>query len=726
MKKNTIPVLLFSLFVLSGNLVAQNTDLVWAHQLGNNFNDKYSASTVDQNSNILSVGQYTFLVDADPGDAVYELDNNGRVFIQKLDINSNFIWAKSIIANTGTNLKAKDIATDLNNNVISIGTFGGATDFDPSEEVYELEPEGYNDTFIHKMDSDGNFLWIVHFGSNTLNAPVANATDDEGNIYLTGTFMGEFDFNPDPDEEVILNSYEMSEFASAAVYVMKLNPDGEFLWAYSIPNDGKGGLPSDIKADVDGNVYVTGYFTANTNFGMAGSDEFHLGSHDAYLVKYDTNGNFQWIQIIDSPGFNKGVAIAIGDNGTLYSTGSFSSTNVDFDPSEDEFLLSASGFYEDIYVQKLNTAGELLWAKAINGEGTNTPNDISVEKSGDYNVFITGMFSETADFDPNDGIYELTATSSAGTWGNNMFVEKLSPSGTFDWAIQIENSNNNIPESVISLSDGGVMISGQFSTQADFDPSDNVFEMTSDGLSDGFIAKYIYCLDETFVISENNLAHVNAECVVETLTAPTAHNGCGIFFQGTPDISLPITEEGDYTINWTYENNDGLTLTQTQELTLNFINTEIINMGDHLSAAPGYSYQWIDCDNGNAEIPGATNQDFYPGTSGYFALKITNNEGCFFNTPCQHYFAVGLTENEFTSHINIYPNPTSANISIDFDQQYENLNIRMLDIFGKQIQQWNFQQSDKTELLIQASKGWYFIEIENEFGEIARTKILKN
>ena len=728
MKKNTTLVLLFLVTSLYINLYAQDVDLVWAHKLGNNFNDKYSASTIDSESNIISIGQYTYTVDADPGVPVFNLDNDGRVFIQKLDVNGNFIWTKTFSPENINNLKAMDVATDKDDNIFTLGSFGVATDFDPSEDEFTLYPTGNFDTYIQKMDADGNFLWAINFGGLTLNKPIANATDDAGNVYITGIFIGTFDFNPDQNEELFLDSYEMSSIASAAAYVMKLSPDGEILWAYSIPNDGKGGQPNDIKAADDGSVYITGYFTANTDFGMASEDEIYFGTHDAYLVKFDTDGHYQWINIVNSNGFNIGKAIAVDDNHNIYNVGHFSGSNIDFDPSDDgEILLDAIGFANDIYIQKLNADGDVLWAKAIGGEGTDTPYDVSVEKYGSYNPHITGVFAKTVDFDPSDdGVYELSTIGVSDSYGTNMFVQSLSVDGDFEWAVQVGNSPNAEPHSIVSLIDGGAMISGNFSTVSDFDPSDNTYDLIPSGLADGFIAKYVQCFDETFALTEGILPTIYAECAVEILPVPTANNSCAIFYNGTPNIDLPITEEGEYSILWTYENNDGLMLTQAQDLTLNYISTEILNMGDHLAAeAAGYSYQWIDCNNSNYEIPGANSQNFYPETSGNYALKISNNNGCTFNTPCESFYAISISENEINNKITIYPNPNSGNISLQFNKTYTSLDISVIDILGNEVQHQKLKDVDKTNLTLDIADGWYLIEVYNEYGTIHRQKILK-
>ncbi|MCF6285500.1 MAG: hypothetical protein L3K26_09955, partial [Candidatus Hydrogenedentes bacterium] len=122
---------------------------------------------------------------------------------------------------------------------------------------------------------------------------------------------------------------------------------------------------------------------------------------------------------------DEGLAVAVDGAGNVYTTGYFQGT-VDFDPGAGVSNLTSAGT-KDIFVQKLDSAGNFVWAKGFGGTDNDRGFGIVVDASG--NVFSTGEFSGTVDFDPGLGVTEL---SSAG--GLDVFVQKLDAAGDFVWA----------------------------------------------------------------------------------------------------------------------------------------------------------------------------------------------------------------------------------------------------------------------------------------------------
>src|SRR6185369_16966117 len=164
-----------------------------------------------------------------------------------------------------------------------------------------------------------------------------------------------------------------------------------------------------------------------------------------------------------------GYSITVDDSGNVYTTGRFQGT-ADFDPGAGTFnLTSSSG--SDIFISKLDADGSFVWAKKL---GTGTGHSIAHDHSG--NIYSTGEFSGTSDFDPGAGIFNLT---SAGL--DDIFISKLDASGNFVWAkrvggTQLDNSYS------ISVNDSGyVYITGFFFGTADFDPGAGSFTLTSAG-----------------------------------------------------------------------------------------------------------------------------------------------------------------------------------------------------------------------------------------------------
>src|SRR5690606_9459529 len=134
---------------------------------------------------------------------------------------------------------------------------------------------------------------------------------------------------------------------------------------------------------------------------------------DIFISKLDTNGNFLWAKSMGGVSGDYGSSITTDSSGHIYTTGAFTGT-ADFDPGVDEFELTSTGG-TDIFISKLDTNGNFLWAKSMGGASADNGNSITVDSAG-Y-IYTTGDFQGTADFDPGSGTSNLV---SAG--GTDIFI----------------------------------------------------------------------------------------------------------------------------------------------------------------------------------------------------------------------------------------------------------------------------------------------------------------
>ena len=124
-------------------------------------------------------------------------------------------------------------------------------------------------------------------------------------------------------------------------------------------------------------------------------------------------------------------SVVVDSSGNIYTTGKFGSAGagnvtVDFDPGPGTANLTPNGHY-DAFVSKLDSSGDLVWAKSFGGGETEESLSVAVDSSG--NVYTTGRFMATVDFDPGAGTEELTAVAT-----HDIFVSKLDSSGNYVWA----------------------------------------------------------------------------------------------------------------------------------------------------------------------------------------------------------------------------------------------------------------------------------------------------
>ena len=137
---------------------------------------------------------------------------------------------------------------------------------------------------------------------------------------------------------------------------------------------------------------------------------------------------FQSAKQMGGTGSDYGNSIVLDGSGNVYTTGFFEAA-VDFDPGVGVANLTSTGAW-DVFINKLDASGNFLWAKKLGGVGNDVAYSIALDGSG--NIYTTGFFEGTADFDPGIGVVNLT---SAGGWG--IFISKLDASGNFLWAKQL-------------------------------------------------------------------------------------------------------------------------------------------------------------------------------------------------------------------------------------------------------------------------------------------------
>lgn len=119
----------------------------------------------------------------------------------------------------------------------------------------------------------------------------------------------------------------------------------------------------------------------------------------------------------------------------------------------------------------------------IGGTGADQANAVAVDDSA--NVYVTGKFSGTVDFDPSNSSYQLTSNGQT-----DIFVAKYNSLGFLKWAFRIGNYSGDEGNSIAVDSNGDVVVTGSFQGPADFDPGAGTVQVSPCAYNDIFIAKY--------------------------------------------------------------------------------------------------------------------------------------------------------------------------------------------------------------------------------------------
>ena len=178
--------------------------------------------------------------------------------------------------------------------------------------------------------------------------------------------------------------------------------------------------------------------------------------------------------------FSRILVVSIGTDGSVYTAGYFQST-VDFDPGAGTSNLTSDGLL-DMFISKLDSDGNFVWAKRMGGTGTDTISTIFLDDSN--NIYSTGGFAGTVDFDPGAGTSNLTSAGS-----NDVFISKLDSNGDFVWAKKVGGGTGDYAYNVIGNGTTSVYLSGTFTGTVDFDPGVGTSNLVSNGSVDMFFLK---------------------------------------------------------------------------------------------------------------------------------------------------------------------------------------------------------------------------------------------
>ena len=479
MKK--IKLLFWNLSILSClNLNAQ-MNLSWAKNIGGSGADEAQAIGTDLSGNVFVAGSFNGTVDFDPGPGTFTITSAGGAdgYVAKYDANGNFINAVSFTNNLDCKVYA--LALDNLGNVIVTGGFTGSVDFDPSAGVTLLVAGGYYDIFVVKLNSNLGFGWAHRFGyASADDYGFSVATDNSNNILVTGNFQGSnIDFDPGG------STYYLSSLGLKDVFVLKLDANASFVWAFGI-----GGAASvqdigqTIKTDATGNIIVGGYFSYLADFDPSVSTQTLVsgGNYDAFIAKYSPSGTYIWAKKFSGIGNEACYALQPDASGDIYCTGTFAGgTSCDFDPGAATFNLTSNGLNEDVFVTKLTSAGNFVWAKSMGGVSADYGRAITLDAN---TIYISGYYSGVADFDPSPSTNTLISNG-----GTDFFISRLDLSGNFLSAYNYGALGNDYNYSICSSASGIIYAAGSFSNTVDFDHSSGTQTLTSSGLNDAYFFK---------------------------------------------------------------------------------------------------------------------------------------------------------------------------------------------------------------------------------------------
>lgn len=494
------------IIIALASVATQAQTLQWANQFGGADNDIVNAFTVDASGNIYTTGKLVGTVDFDLGAGVFNLTASGAsdIFVCKMDASGNLIWAKQFgSAYPVTGEEGKGIAVSASGSIYVTGVFRDTADMDPGPGVFNLvtttvcPSHPHTDIFILKLTAEGDFIWAGQVGGKGYDRVNGIALGIDDAIHVTGDYtminlVGEprvVDMDPGPAEYIVSNMYGVG-----AAFVLKLDSTGSFQWVNSYHSTGGSvvgctGMDGMVRShaivvDGSGNIFATGIFGGSVDFdpGPGTVTLSPSGGMNSYVLKLNSSGGLAWARHF-SGGSCYSYDVAVDGNGNVYTTGFFANT-VDFNPGTGINRIKAPGApdTQNIFVSKLNASGNYVWAVQMGGNSADFGYSIDLDASG--NVYTTGNFSGTADFNPGSAKYNL-ASAGAG----DAFVSKLNSLGAFVWAVRLGGADDERANCIEIDASGDILSTGTFIGTADFNPGSGAFNLTSAGGVDAYIHK---------------------------------------------------------------------------------------------------------------------------------------------------------------------------------------------------------------------------------------------
>ncbi len=239
-----------------------------------------------------------------------------------------------------------------------------------------------------------------------------------------------------------------------------------------------------VVTDASGNSYSTGFFSGTMDADPSAGVTLLAsnGQEDVFITCYDEFGSFLWAKSFGGSGGDIGYSIGIDGTGNVIVCGVVEDT-VDFDPGSGTATVISQGS-TDLFLAKYDSQGNYIWAFSLGAPSDfNDAKDLCIDAN--ENIYITGSFRSTLDFDPGSGIYNI---SSAGQYDS--YFAKYTSAGAFVSAFAFGGSGTDRGLSAELDNTGFIIVSGYFSFTADLDAGIDSFNVTSVGGFDLFVVKY--------------------------------------------------------------------------------------------------------------------------------------------------------------------------------------------------------------------------------------------
>ena len=326
-------------------------------------------------------------------------------------------WAKNVGDSNG--VKVLSLTTDNAGHEFITGYFSAPT---ITFGTYTLTNKGGTDLFLAEYDASGSVVWAISAGDTGNEYASSVTTDISGNVYIAGHTTS---------PSIHLGTSTLLNSDTATIFFAKFDPSGNVLWVQTVIGIG---WVTAISTDGFGNLFLAGSFDTTLNFGAT---SIYCGHNQGtFIAKYDTFGNLKWATI-QNDDYGTSIADAKADMyGNIYVTGNFNGSAAGFGSAVlFNTGTDAANLVQDVYLAKYNEDGHSVWAirAGVEGdEGDSYAKSATTDIAG--NAYISGFYGKfrnsgfIIDGDPNEYTEFGINSDDRGT-----FIAKFDGSGNLLW-----------------------------------------------------------------------------------------------------------------------------------------------------------------------------------------------------------------------------------------------------------------------------------------------------
>ncbi len=475
---------------------------------------------------------------------------------------------------------------------------------------------------------------------------------------------------------------------------MRLNPAGQYVTHLSTAQSANQYFGK-LKQDKNGALYYSIRDVQSTATAEA-------------VYKSSTNSSWQYYVAAQGSSILNPSDFAVDTAGNVYLVGGYKGS-LYYNPANTGVVINSSSSSTQPYVVQISPSGQYIFNQNIGCDGPSSGVCVATDEAS--NVYFGGYVKNTNSTNFGNGFTFSSPTA------ENTFLVKYNPAGQAQWLKHLSGSGVNTAQFIDLDKRGNIYVSGYYNGNVDFNPDTLVTNNFANGSA---YAPFVLKLTK-----EGNLSGV----------ADLKAKGNG-FFNSVKVINDEGLSVGRFSTDTVDLNLGAAESIFTADNTLQYspfiakhtfaacpATASATSTGVTVNIADAASYAWLDC-NTNLPLVSASNQSVVLTQSTNAYVQVEKGF-CSAKSACVNFVPgtnVGINEAAETINLELYPNPTSSNVTVSANENISNITIT--DMLGKVV--FELQEVGKTVTIstVNFSKGFYLVRVESN-GAIATKKLIK-